>query len=94
MPMRRKERLIIEGRVQGVGYRDWLVTEGRRLGLTGWVRNVGQDRVEAVLCGGADAVERMIALCRQGTRWASVTAVERFTHDTDAYQDFRRAQSV
>ena len=94
MPMRRKERLIIEGRVQGVGYRDWLGTEARRLGLTGWVRNLGQDRVEAVLCGEADTVQAAIELCSQGPRWASVTDIQRFTHDDGAHQGFRRVESA
>ena len=44
MPL--QARLTIVGRVQGVGYRDWAIATGRRLGLTGWVRNRRDGAVE------------------------------------------------
>ena len=49
--------LLITGRVQGVGFRDWLIQEATARGLTGWVRNVNRDKVEAVICGPDEAVE-------------------------------------
>jgi acylphosphatase len=55
-------RLSIAGRVQGVGYRDWLVAEAMAAGLSGWVRNRADGSVEALLAGDAEAVARVVAV--------------------------------
>ena len=68
-------RLLINGRVQGVGYRDWLVWKASGLGLTGWVRNLGRDQVEAVLSGEDSAVDAALAACHRGPRAARVDAI-------------------
>src|SRR5260370_28657887 len=65
----------IGGRVQGVGYRAWVEHGARAHGLEGWVRNLRDGSVEAVLAGPADAVAEMIALCRRGPSSARVDAV-------------------
>jgi acylphosphatase len=59
-------RVLIRGRVQGVGYRAWVDHQARRLGLQGWVRNRRDGSVEAVFEGAEDAVAKMIASCRNG----------------------------
>ncbi len=69
-------RVRIRGRVQGVGFRFWVVDEAERLGLHGWVRNRRDGSVEALFHGPADAVEEMVARCRLGPPAARVTAVE------------------
>ena len=69
-------RLIITGRVQGVGYRDWALTTGRRLGLAGWVRNRRDGSVEIFIVGDDSAVGEMIAACRRGPAMARVDAVD------------------
>ena len=63
---RRAVRLVVSGRVQGVGFRWWTIAEAKRLGLDGWVRNRSDGTVEAVVAGPAEEVDRMIVLCRQG----------------------------
>lgn len=73
---RQVSRLIIGGRVQGVGYRWWCVAEARRHGLDGWVRNRTNGTVEAVLAGPSAAVQAMIALCRQGPSMARVDRLQ------------------
>jgi len=69
-------RLAITGRVQGVGYRDWAVAMGQRLGLSGWVRNRTDGSVEALVVGDDEAVGRMIEACRRGPTLARVDAVD------------------
>jgi acylphosphatase len=72
----RAKRLVIAGRVQGVGYRDWMLREAQRLGLSGWVRNRPDGTVEALVYGEVDAVEELLRACRRGPRLASVSRIE------------------
>ena len=69
------KRLVISGRVQGVGYRDWMARRARELGLDGWVRNRGDGTVEALIAGDVAAVEEMARLCRRGPRLAEVVSI-------------------
>lgn len=56
----------VTGRVQGVGFRAHVEFYGNQLGVTGWVRNVGYDTVEAVAEGEREKVERFIEMMKQG----------------------------
>ena len=69
-------RLRIVGTVQGVRYRDWTVRTARSLGLTGWVRNRADGSVEALAIGEREAVDRLIAACREGSPNAVVERVD------------------
>ncbi|MFI4999828.1 MAG: acylphosphatase [Reyranellales bacterium] len=69
-------RLTITGRVQGVGYRDWAIAIGQRLGLSGWVRNCSDGSVEALIVGEETSVGQMIDACRRGPTMARVDAVD------------------
>lgn len=69
-------KAIIQGRVQGVGYRDWADRQARALGLCGYVRNRRDGSVELVVAGSIENVERMLNLCRQGPRLAEVQDIE------------------
>ena len=69
-------RLLVSGRVQGVGFRDSTRQVAERLHLGGWVRNLGDGRVEAVFEGPAAEVARAVAWCRAGPSWADVAGVE------------------
>lgn len=69
-------RVVIAGRVQGVGFRDWLVAEARAHGLSGWVRNRGDGTVEALLAGDMAAVQAVLLACRRGPRLARVDSIE------------------
>jgi acylphosphatase len=68
-------RLVIEGRVQGVGFRYALADEARELGLCGWVRNCRNGDVEAIVAGSAQGVDAIIAWARKGPPAARVSAV-------------------
>lgn len=71
-----QQRWLISGQVQGVGYRMWLVDEARALGVTGWVRNLEDGRVEAMVSGPAGLLERLAEAARSGPRRAVVGAIE------------------
>jgi acylphosphatase len=69
-------RVIIRGRVQGVGYRDWTRHVARDRGLEGWVRNRKDGSVEALFAGTRDAISSMIVACRKGPPNARVEWIE------------------
>jgi acylphosphatase len=87
-------RLRIEGRVQGVGYRDWAVREAQSRGLRGWVRNRRDGSVEALLIGDAAEVEDMVNACRRGPRLAQVTAVNAAPEADDGSLGFHQASTL
>ena len=58
--------VFITGFVQGVGYRQFVRHHALKLELTGWVKNLSDNRVEAVLQGRIEDVEKMVLLCRKG----------------------------
>ncbi len=60
------------GRVQGVGFRAFVIDSAERLGLTGWVRNVGWDTVETVAEGSQAALEVFIEAIKAGPRMSHV----------------------
>ncbi len=74
--MNKRYHAWISGRVQGVFFRANTVKQARTLGLTGWVRNLPDGRVETVFEGAAPAVEAMLAWCTSGTPPARVDRVE------------------
>ncbi|PLZ08672.1 acylphosphatase [Fischerella thermalis] len=70
-----RAHLFISGRVQGVGYRFATLDTASQLGLSGWVRNLPDGRVEAVFEGVQEVVEEMIRWCHQGPPAAMVKDV-------------------
>lgn len=66
----------IEGRVQGVWYRGWTVTEARQRGLRGWVRNRSDGSVEALFAGPKPVVDAMLDACWRGPPAAKVREVK------------------
>jgi acylphosphatase len=87
-------RLLVRGRVQGVGYRWWARTRALRLNLDGWVRNRSDGSVELLAVGGASDVEQLLDLCRRGPAAARVTSVERFKADPQACVGFEERTTV
>lgn len=81
-------RLMISGRVQGVGYRYWAIGEARRLGLEGWVRNLTDGRVEILALGPQDQLDSLESSCRAGPASARVTAVARSPAADDGSRGF------
>ena len=66
----------MSGRVQNVWFRDGCATEARAAGVDGWVRNLPDGRVEAVVEGEPDAVARVVMWCHEGPPRAHVQRVE------------------
>ncbi len=71
-----RRRLVVHGKVQGVFYRDSTRDAARSAGVSGWAANRTDGTVEVVLEGPADAVESVVAYCRQGPSSADVHAVD------------------
>ena len=88
------KRLIISGRVQGVGYRGWMVDTARTLGVSGWVRNRLDGSVEALVVGDTAAVEELLRLCRRGPRMAEVVSIEEDLADPPDVFGFRQVPSA
>jgi len=65
----------VEGRVQGVGFRFFVVERAEALGITGWVRNTFDDKVEVVAEGDRTVLEKLLSALRLGPRAAYVTQV-------------------
>jgi acylphosphatase len=69
---RRVVRLFVTGRVQGVGFRNFLLREANALALDGWTRNRADGSVEALVAGSEAAVASFIAAMRRGPSAARV----------------------
>ncbi len=79
----------MSGRVQGVFFRDTCRRKARSAGVSGWVRNRPDGRVEAVFEGPPGAVEALVAWCRDGPPQAVVEGVEIFEADLSGAEGFR-----
>ena len=76
MDERIARRIVVHGRVQGVGFRESLRREAQRHGVAGWVRNRRDGTVEAMLHGEVAAVEALVAWAGHGPPAAQVTSIE------------------
>ncbi|HTW68512.1 MAG TPA: acylphosphatase [Acetobacteraceae bacterium] len=86
------KRLVIAGRVQGVGFRAWMQEHARALGLSGWVRNRVDGTVEALVAGEVAAVEELLRLCRRGPRMAEVVSIDEEMADPPDYPGFHQGR--
>jgi acylphosphatase len=71
-----RRRIVVHGRVQGVGFRFAVARRAEARGLAGWVRNRPDGSVEAVFEGEAEAVEALVRFCREGPRGSVVARAE------------------
>lgn len=70
-------RWVMEGRVQGIGFRWYAMNHGQALGVRGWVRNRDDGAVEVVGLASPETIERLDALLAKGPPGARVTRVTR-----------------
>lgn len=78
-----RAHIFISGFVQGVGFRQFVKKEAIRLGLTGWVKNTSNGRVEALVEGSEEKIKEMIRLCKKGPFLAEVEDVQTEWEETD-----------
>jgi acylphosphatase len=83
-----RRRVLISGRVQGVAFRDTCQRLATERGVTGWVRNLGDGRVEAVFEGTAEQVDGMVEWAQHGPRMASVADIAVQTEPAEGLTEF------
>jgi acylphosphatase len=81
-------RVLVEGRVQGVGFRAFVRATGADLGLAGWVRNLSDGRVEAFVEGEDAAVAAFLERCRKGPPFGRVERLEAEDAAPEGYSRF------
>jgi acylphosphatase len=87
--MKSKAHVIISGRVQGVWFRANTKNKAEQLGITGWVRNTDDGKVEALFEGEENALEEMLEWCNNGPPMAKVKDVKVQRHPaSDEYDAF------
>jgi acylphosphatase len=87
--MKIAKRLHLHGRVQGVYFRESMCQKASELEITGWVRNLADGSVEALVQGSPARVEQIIEWARRGPPLASVEQME-VEEAAGEFADFRR----
>ena len=71
-----KKHIVISGKVQGVGFRNWLHQVAMQKNINGWVKNKISGKVEALLIGNGTEINNLIKLCKKGPLSSKVTKIE------------------
>ncbi len=86
---------IVEGRVQGVGFRAFVLDWANSLGLKGWVRNRWDENVEVVAEGSREKLERFLTALQRGPSLAYVSEVKvEWLEASGEFRDFRTSATV
>lgn len=84
------KHLIISGRVQGVGFRAFVLRNAEKLNIKGWVKNKYNGEVEAVISGSKVAVNNMLLNLKKGSRWARVKNINVISNNVKKeFDEFR-----
>lgn len=83
-----RRRVVVRGHVQGVFFRETARRRAQTAGVAGWVRNNANGSVEAVFEGEPEAVERLVAFCREGPRGARVDWVDVVSEEPEGLTGF------
>lgn len=97
MAEEKKERLhaLVEGVVQGVGFRYFVTNYAEELQITGWVRNLWDGRVEVMAEGPKTTLEILLKHLQEGPRGANVSKVDvQWQAATNEFKDFRVPPSL
>ena len=87
-------RVRIEGFVQAVGFRNFVISEANRLGLDGWVRNRSDGAVEALVSGDTKLVESFVASCMKGPEGSIGKNIDLFKSDPPEEKGVHRRSSI
>lgn len=79
---------LVSGRVQGIGFREWVRRTARAHGVRGWVRNREDGRVEAVATAEAEVLERFEAVLRAGSAISRIESLETSDVEETLFADF------
>ena len=83
-----RRRVLVSGRVQGVGYRDTCRRVATERGVAGWVRNLGDGRVEAVFEGTEEQVDGMVEWAQRGPGLSTVADIAVQTEPAEGLAEF------
>jgi len=81
--------LIIEGRVQGVSYRFSTQKKALEYQVKGWVKNLADGSVEAVIEGGQENLEKLLNWCYEGPAFAEVNQIQKTEISPEGFAEFR-----
>lgn len=87
-------RFLIEGHVQGVFFREWTVSKAREMGLSGYVRNLSDGRVEVYAIGADTVLDQLAGHLRKGSPASKVTDVNSESADVETLHGFSRRGSA
>jgi len=91
----RRVHVWVEGRVQAVGFRAFVLQNAMQIGVTGWVRNVGYDTVEAVAEGTEEQIENFLQIVKRGPLGSRVdSSREEWEQATGEFASFRVKASI
>ena len=82
-------RFTVQGRVQGVGFRDFVQRAARRLSLTGYAKNLADGSVLVCVVGWEESISEIESIVRQGPRWAEVRGLNVEEMEAQPFDDFR-----
>jgi acylphosphatase len=85
--MKETRRYLVSGRVQGVGFRFYTQREADRLGVTGYVQNLGDGSVEVVASGSAEQLAKLRSLLEKGPPFSIVNRVLEEAVEADSRYD-------
>ena len=88
MSERVRRRVVVQGNVQGVFFRDSCSREARSRGIAGWVSNRSDGAVEAVFEGDPDSVAALVDWCARGPRGADVRSVDDTSEEPEGLSGF------
>ena len=87
--MKRAIKLLINGTVQGVFFRQYIKEQADKNNIKGFVRNLEDGRVEVFLEGNSEEVEQMISICKRGPQHAQIRSVEEKEEKFQGLEEFK-----